>query len=62
MYRKPTLERFGTFRELTRFGSNFTQTDLLSMGGTTQDDSCNPAPDDTYESGFGCPAASRGSR
>ena len=56
MYSKPALARYGTFRELTRFGSNFAQTDLLSMGGTTQDDSCNP--DDTDPaSAFRCPAA-----
>ena len=60
MYRKPQLARFGTFRQLTQFGSNFTQTDLLSMGGTTEDDSCNP--DDKPDSAFGCPAAGGGSR
>ena len=55
MYTKPRLERFGTFRELTQFGSNFQQTDLLSMGGTTQDDSCN-ATDADPASPFACPA------
>jgi hypothetical protein len=61
MYDKPRLARFGTFRQLTQFGSNFTQTDLLSMGGTTQDDSCNPNDTDR-NSPFACPAASGGSR
>ena len=56
MYSKPRLERFGTFRQLTQFGSNFNQTDLLSMGGTPQDDSCNPN-DPNYAGGFGCPTA-----
>ncbi len=55
MYSKPTLERFGTFRELTQFGSDFTQSDLLSMGGTPNDDSCNRGDPD-FAGGFGCPA------
>ena len=58
MYSKPRLKRFGTFRELTQLGSNMRQTDLLSMGGTTQDDSCNPNDPDVA-GGFGCPVGSR---
>ena len=54
MYKKPRLVRFGTFREMTKFGSDFSRVDLLSMGGTTQDDSCNPNDDD-YAGGFACP-------
>jgi hypothetical protein len=61
MYDKPHLTRFGTFRQLTQFGSNFTQTDLLSMGGTPQDDSCNPNDADP-NSPFACPRATGGSR
>ena len=60
MYSKPQLERFGTFRQLTQFGSNFRQADLLSVGGTTEDDSCNP-DDPNVAGGFGCPATA-GSR
>ena len=60
MYSKPKLERFGTFRELTQLGSDTRQTDLLTMGGTTQDDACNPNDPD-YAAGFGCPV-SLGSR
>ncbi len=56
MYSKPTVERFGHFRDLTRFGSDFSRADMLSMGGpTTQDDSCNP--NDPGPSPFSCPAA-----
>lgn len=60
MYSKPTLERFGTFRELTRFGFDPSGTDLLTMGGPPQSTSCNR--DDTTGSVFACLPPTRGSR
>ncbi len=49
MYEKPTLERFGTFRELTLLGPSLSAGD----GGGMFITSCNP-PSDRSE--FLCPA------
>lgn len=53
MYSKPTLERFGTFRELTQFGFDPRGADVLTMGGPPQGTSCNS--DDTSGGPFSCP-------
>lgn len=55
MYEKPVLQRFGTFRELTRIGPD-TGADLGSVFGIS---GCNGL--DTPGSDFGC-QATRGSR
>lgn len=52
MYEKPTLERFGTFRELTLLGNSLSAADAGGMFIT----SCGPTSD---RAEFLCPADGR---
>ena len=54
MYEKPQLQRFGTFRELTRFGAE-AGSDIGSVFGIA---GCN-GQDPESEFGCGSPTASR---
>lgn len=45
MYQKPKLERFGTFRELTRVGFNGTTDGMTICGNGSGNEECTLHPD-----------------
>ena len=53
-YQKPALEKFGTFRDLTRFGFNSASDGASILGVVTSPGCVTQWGDRTYE--IGCPA------